>query len=63
MTTDRFRIVEDDCCHDYLIPVGREQDWQLWLESVEAEAGEAPEWAKRIDGAHFLTFADPREER
>jgi hypothetical protein len=58
----RYRMVQDDDCHWYLIPANRSFEFDTWRESDDYQAGIEPDWAHRIDGPHRLTFTDPREE-
>lgn len=57
--SQRYRVKGDGDGHYWLVPVGREGEFEAWLE--KADYGE-PSWLKRIDGPHRLTFADPHEE-
>jgi hypothetical protein len=51
----RYTVISDDSGHDYVIPAERVAEW--WTFVGDADACEAPDWAKRIDGGR-LTFTD-----
>lgn len=52
----RFRIVDDDCGHNFIIPADKLVDWEIWMESEDCENGITPEYAERLDSPTFLTF-------
>lgn len=59
----RYRLLSDDCGHKYTIPVGREKDFYLWVESLlgENDTYKGENFTRyRVDGR--LTFADPRTD-
>ena len=60
--TERFRLESDGDGHWYLIPPEKQSEWSTWMDSKDFELGVEPDWARRIDGPHRLTFTDPREE-
>lgn len=59
----RWMLATDNSGHWYLIPAERLSDWGTWLDLDEddEQSWEAPEFAKRIDGPHMMTFTDPQE--
>lgn len=59
----RYRLVSDNDCHDYLIPAEKAGEWSAWRDLPEDdEAGWfAPDWAQRLRTSR-LTFTDPRED-
>jgi hypothetical protein len=60
--TARYRVESDGDGHYYLIPADKQSEFFAWMDSKDFELGVEPDWAKRIDGPHRLTFTDPREE-
>lgn len=59
----RIRILRDDDCHTYFVPVGLEAAFEAYLESVENDELPIPEGVIRV-GRHLscYTFADPEED-
>jgi hypothetical protein len=68
----RYFLGSDDSCHTYLVPVQWREHWREWeeLQSKDPDtlsdedrerAWTVPEYAKRIDGWHTITFTDPQE--
>lgn len=60
--TARYRVESDGDGHHYLIPADKQSEWMAWMDSEAFENDDVPDWARRIDGPHRLTFTDPREE-
>ncbi len=62
----RFRLIQDDSSHWYLIEDGQENDfydWERWVEAYCPKGYTGPEFdGNRIDGYHRLTFTDPKED-
>lgn len=56
----RYKLVSDQSCHDYVIPVEKSKEWYDFLELPEDDpkSWDVPEWAKMIGGG--LTFTDPQ---
>jgi len=56
MSKERFRLVQDDDCHWYVIPANRLEEWNEFL----MDAGDVPDFADPVGGAPFLvSFFDP----
>jgi hypothetical protein len=55
MKTPRYRFMRDDDCHDYIVLVGEEKNFQAWLDSVYLD--------KEYDGPPFddLRCDSPRQ--
>ena len=53
----RYQLVGDDSGHDYAIPVSKVDDWYKWMDSEDAELGDVPDWALRVEGD--FTFTNP----
>ena len=49
-----YMLVRDNDGHWYVIPAGRDEEFDAWCESDEYELGETPEWADRIGGSPSL---------
>lgn len=59
----RYRLAQDDSCHWYLIPADKATEWEDWAYSEEAELGDTPEWASRLNGyPGLVTFEKPEED-
>lgn len=59
---ERFCLTQDNDGHWYVIPVARQQEWEVWLDLDEDDeaAWEPPSWANRTYGAPSLvSFTDP----
>lgn len=47
-----YTLVNDDSGHEYVIPVDREDEWDIWLSGDGPEYGVVPDWADEKEG-HF----------
>lgn len=58
----RYFLAGDNSGHEYVVPVGRKEEWFAWLEIPEDDerSWDVPEYAKQVDGG--LTFTDPRDD-
>lgn len=63
MSDIRYCVMIDDDGHNYLVPAYKRDDFQLWLNltSVAELAYRLPEWARRIDDFHKISFTDPKD--
>ncbi len=61
--SERFFLSQDNSSHWYLVPVSQDILWEQWRNIPEDDERSwvEPEFAKRIDGPHRLTFTDPKE--
>jgi hypothetical protein len=59
-TNERYCIVQDQSCHDYLIPLSKRKEWYKFLETEEAENGDSPDWARHFSG--LISFENPKFE-
>lgn len=56
----RFTLIQDNDCHWFIIPAEKKQEFNVWLESVDAELGISPEWAFHFgSGPEQVTFTNP----
>lgn len=61
MIEQRFKLVQDDSDHWYVIPVEREEEWTEFEE--DEDNWDVPEWAKALNGSpSHITFSDWRQE-
>lgn len=44
-----WKPVQDREDNYWLIPTGRESEWDTWVESSQGEVSEAPPWAVRLN--------------
>jgi len=60
----RFRLLSDDDGHHYLIPVGKEGEFEAWLQEIADEDYSSKGFDDcRISGSpELLTFTDPKED-
>ena len=67
----KYCLIIDDDGHWYLVPFERKQEAEEILDSIadywesdidDNNCPEMPDWLKRIDGLHKLTFENPVEE-
>jgi hypothetical protein len=56
-----FILIQDDSCHWYLIPSGKQEDFEKYIDSVvnydydsEDAYPEQPEWVVEVDGPHSV---------
>jgi len=60
----RFRVVQDESCHWYIIPENKKDEWDEWAVSDDAMDGVVPDWAEEANmHVSFLTFKDPKWEK
>ena len=62
---ERYRIVSDDDCHNYIIPAERFWEWDSFVEGrggSEYDLWAVPAWATRIDHFSNITFENWHEE-
>lgn len=53
----KYTIVSDDDGHYYVIPVDKKSEWNEFMNSVDYDNGETPEYADTIPGClSLLTF-------
>ena len=45
---EEFILVQDDDSHWYVIPNGKDKDWEAWIGTEDYEAGIVPGYAKKI---------------
>lgn len=59
---ERFVLTTDGDSHWYVVPLDKLSDWEAWIESLDAENGEAPpKWARPTCGhPSRVTFTCPR---
>ena len=57
--SERFMIVSNNDCTDYVIPVDRFADFEKWLNEEADDGGSEPDWAQPIDSTCGFTFTDP----
>jgi hypothetical protein len=59
----RFYLDCDSSSHWYIIPVNKQEDWDIWnnLDSDDELAWDAPDWAIPVNGSLTLvTFENPK---
>ena len=57
--SERFMIVSNNDCTDYVIPVDRFADFEKWLNEEADDGGSEPDWEQPIDSTCGFTFTDP----
>ena len=57
----RYRLIQDDDGHWYVISKAKEIEFREWLESPEADDGVEPDFATRVDGPHSVIFSNWNE--
>lgn len=60
MMSERFTLVCDNDCHDYVIPADRSAEWYAWVDLSEDDEASwnVPHYARAVGGR--LTFTDPK---
>lgn len=57
----RYRLVQDDSSHWYVIPAEKSEEWSVFEE--DEDNWNVPEWATSLNGSpHNVTFSDWRDE-
>lgn len=57
-----YQLVSDNSGHSYIIPYDKVDDFEFWLDSVDAADGcEPPDWCVRVNGPHAVVFKEWRE--
>lgn len=63
MDSTRYRLVQDNDCHWFIIPADKIGEWDEWCEidSDDERAWDAPEFAQDLGGSPSnVTFENPR---
>lgn len=63
MKTPRYRFMRDEDCHDYIILVGEEENFQKWLDAVynDREYGGPPFDELRCDSPRQYEWCYPQD--
>jgi hypothetical protein len=65
MADERYYLSRNNLSHCYIVPLARRSELEAWSSLGEDDEahGDAPEWAKRVNGSpEVVTFRDPRIE-
>ncbi len=58
--SERYRLVSDDDGHHFVIPDGREDEWDSWVEIGVLDNEPQPKWAHEVGGSPTqVTFENP----
>lgn len=63
MEPQRYTIVSDNDGHDYVIPVGEDEQFYAWVDAMEGDQdydGKDFEQHRLAGALSLLTFTDPR---
>lgn len=63
-TRKRFRLVQDNSCHWYIIPEDKWDDWAEWsqIDPDDPAGWDAPSYAQGISGCPSnVTFENPED--
>lgn len=63
MDNTRYRLVQDNDCHWYLIPADKGEEWDEWCDIPDDDerSWDAPDFAQGLNGSpSAVTFDNPR---